>query len=287
MTIFYKKNRFSLHCLALIAFIAATLPSFAQTVPSDTAVEQAKKAILDDPLFLNQLRDRLSVESVEADGIRKIVRSYLIEHPEIIFEMQEALNARNEERTAQNQKNQTEIIKKSSNQLFHSPDDLILGNPDGDVTIVEFYDYNCGYCKRSFPALQKLIKTDPKVRLVVKDYPILGEDSYQAHLVARAFQKLMPQKYRLFHEKLMTYNGRSTEKSAVEVARSLGADENRLRTMMQDKKLQEPLIKNAEIAYTLGINYTPSYIVGTRVLPGALDADAFAAIVREERKKGK
>lgn len=184
-------------------------------------------------------------------------------------------------------KKRAEIIQNSRNMLFHSPDDAVLGNPQRDVTIVEFYDYNCGYCKRSFPDIQKLIKNDHGLRFIMKDYPILGQDSLQAHLVAHAFRKLMPEKYLLFHEKMMTYSGRATEQSALGIARSLGADEKKLRTAMQDESLQAPIVNNAQIAYKLGINYTPAYIIGSRILPGVVENKALVAIIEEERKKEK
>lgn len=287
MKIFFKKNGLLLRRLAFTTLLATLSPCISQSAFANPTIEEIKKTILDDPLFLSKLRDQLSVESLEDDSIRSIIRKYLLENPEIIFEMQEALNIKNAQQIAENQKNQAETIKNSTKNLFYSPDDAVLGNPNGDVTVVEFYDYNCGYCKRSFPGIQALIKTDPELRFVMKDYPILGQDSVQAHLIARAFRKLMPEKYLSLHEKLMTYNGRATEKSVMEIARSLGGDEEKLRTAMQDKALQDPLVNNAEIAYKLGINYTPSYIVGTQVIPGAVTDNDLVAIIKEERKKGK
>lgn len=280
-----KKHAVFLRCIVFAAVAATAAPCLTQA--AEPSVEAVKKAILEDPLFLSHLRDRLSIESVEKDGIRSIVRDYLLENPEIIFEMQEALNTKHAQQMAENQKSQAETIQNAANTLFRSADDAVLGNPGGDVTLVEFFDYNCGYCKRSFPGIQAILKKDPNLRFVMKDFPILGPDSENAHRVARAVRTLMPEKYLSFHEKMMTYPGRATEQSALEIARTLGGDEKKIRAAMQNKTLQEPLVKNAEIAYKLGINYTPSYIIGMRVLPGAVKENDLVEIIAEQRKKGK
>jgi len=249
---------------AIFCFIAA--PVLAQ----NTGVEQLKKEILSDTAFLKQLS-------------QKVVRDYLLENPEILLEAQDVLNTRME---AQMRADQGRIIKEERAKIFHAPDDAVFGNPKGDVTIVEFYDYNCGYCKKSFPTMQALIKKDPNLRFVMKDFPILGQESADAHRVARAFQVVMPEKYLQFHEAMMRRPGRANAASAIELALSLGADKDKMNKALADKSLLQPFVTNGEVAYKLKVNATPAYIIGNQVVSGAVGTDALVKLIEQERKRG-
>ncbi|AQS41781.1 MAG: Membrane protein [Candidatus Tokpelaia hoelldobleri] len=252
-------------CAGAMVFLAAA-PVLAQ----NAGVEQLKKELLSDTGFLKQLS-------------QKVVRDYLIENPEILLEAQNVLETRME---AQARADQVKAIKEESAKIFHAPDDAVFGNPRGDVTIVEFYDYNCGYCKKSFPTMQALIKKDPNLRFVMKDFPILGQDSVDAHRVARAFQVVMPDKYRQFHEAMMLRPGRANAASAIDVALSLGADKDKMNRALADESLLQPFVTNGEVAYKLRINATPAYIIGHQVVSGAVGTDALVKIIEQERKRG-
>lgn len=246
-------------------FLAAT-PVLAQ----NTTVEQLKKEILSDSVFLQQFS-------------QKTVRDYLIENPEILLEAQNVLETR---MMAQAQAEQGKAIKEESARIFRAPDDAVFGNPKGDVTIVEFYDYNCGFCKKSFPTMQELIKKDPGLRFVMKDFPILGQDSVEAHRVARAFQVLMPDKYQQFHETMMLRPGRATAASAMDIALSLGADKDKMNKALADESLLQSFVTNGEVAYKLRINATPAYIIGNQVISDAVGTDALVKVIEQERKRG-
>ena len=202
--------------------------------------------------------------------IETIVREYLIANPEIMIEVQEALETRQRD---QQQRVQIETIRAASDDIFNSAHDGVYGNPDGKYTLVEFFDYNCGYCKRAMGDMLEMTKANPDVRFVLKEFPILGPDSQRAHVVGQAFQHLMPEQYGEFHVRLMGAAGRATEESAIKVALSLGADEAKLRQEMKDPKIADVFNRTYEIANKLGITGTPSYVVGEEVVFGALGRD--------------
>jgi protein-disulfide isomerase len=215
----------------------------------------------------------VSGSEMERAAVEKIVRDYLLANPELMLEVQTALETKQKE---QQQLANVQTIEDSREQIFNSAQDGVVGNPDGKVTIVEFYDYNCGYCKRAQEDMLALIKDDPNVRFVLKEFPILGADSQKAHIVSQAFLKLMPEKYGEFHNQLLGSQGRATEASAMALALSLGADEAKLREAMQDPSIGETFQQTYDLANRLSITGTPSYVVGKEVVFGALGKDVLA-----------
>ena len=212
--------------------------------------------------------------------IEKIVHDYLVKNPEVMLEVQTALESK---RGEQERLAQATALKNSKSEIFESPDDAILGNPKGDVTVVEFFDYNCGYCRRAVGDMQELIKRDPNVRFVLKELPILGPDSVKAHIVAQAFKKLLPEKYTDFHLALLE-SGHADEESAISLAKSLGADENKLRAGMEAPEIGKHFEANTNLAQNLAINGTPAYVILDSIVPGALGYDALAEKVSNVRK---
>ena len=187
------------------------------------------------------------------------------------------------QRDQQSRVARTEFISKSSDNLFNDPEDAVLGNPDGNVTVVEFFDYNCGYCRRAVGDMQALLKTDDNVRFVLKELPILGPDSVKAHIVAHAFKKLVPAKYSEFHVALMAA-GQANEESAIALAVSLGADEAALKTGMGDPAIGASFERNNTLAEGLNITGTPSYVIEDEVVPGALGLEVLAEKVANVRQ---
>lgn len=211
--------------------------------------------------------------ALDRKEVEMIVRDYLLKNPEILLEVQQALEAKQQE---EQRIAQSGIIKQSKDEIFNSPHDGVVGNPNGKVTIVEFYDYNCGYCKRAIEDMHALTKQDPDLRFVLKEFPILGPDSQKAHIVSQAFLKLMPEKYGEFHNQLLASHGRADEDSAVKLAVSLGANETKLREQMQDPVIGQAFAGTYELANKLAITGTPSYVVGNEVVFGALGKDVLA-----------
>jgi len=210
------------------------------------------------------------LDHAEVEGI---VRDYLLKNPEMLLEVQDALEAKQKE---EQQLASQGVIKNQKDEIFNSAYDGIVGNPDGKVTIVEFYDYNCGFCKRAIEDMQALTKEDTDLRFVLKEFPILGPDSQKASVVSMAFHKMMPEKYREFHTALLGGEGRATEAKAIKIAMSLGADETTLRERMKDPDIPDAINKTYDLANRLTITGTPSYVVGNEVVFGALGEQVLA-----------
>ncbi|MFA6157526.1 DsbA family protein [Mesorhizobium sp.] len=217
------------------------------------------------------------IDRAEVEGI---IRDYLLKNPEVLLEVQDALEAKQkeEQRIAH-----LGVIQNAKDQIFNSSFDGVVGNPNGKVTIVEFYDYNCGFCKRAIDDMQALTKSDPDLRFVLKEFPILGPDSQKASVVSMAFHLMMPEKYGEFHNALLGGQGRATEATAIKTAISLGADEATLRQKMKDPSIPEAFAKTYDLANKLAITGTPSYVVGNEVVFGALGQEVLAEKIQEAK----
>jgi protein-disulfide isomerase len=214
----------------------------------------------------------LPVEQVE-----KIVREYLMREPEIIYQALEELQRRQAEATAERQR---AAVAANRAQLVDRPDDPIAGNPDGNVTLVEFFDYQCQYCRRVVPALQALLNEDQNLKVVFKEFPILGEASVtaaRAALAARAQERYLP-----FHLALMSARDLSLD-GIMAVAERVGLDTERLATDMQSPEIEAQLQANLELARELGIEGTPAFVVGDELIPGAVEKTRLAELIEDAR----
>lgn len=222
-------------------------------------------------------------DDAQKEDIGKIVREYLLKNPEVILEAQQALEKKQmEERAAQAKA----AVKDNQDAIFNSPTDLALGNPKGKISVVEFFDYNCGYCKRAVSDMDAVIKANPEVRFVLKEFPILGQDSVEAHSVSYAFKLIAPEKYGEFHRALMT-GERATEASAIDVAKALGVTEEALRAKMAERPQDGSVREAYTLASKLGITGTPSYVIGDEAVFGAVGEDALLEKINNVAKCGK
>lgn len=217
----------------------------------------------------------------DREAIETIVRNYLLDNPEIMLEVQAALENRQRE---QQRLAQSEAINGYTDAIFLSPTDGIIGNPEGSVTIVEFFDYNCGYCKRALDDMDAMLAADPDLRFVLKEFPILGPDSQKAHVVSMAFRSLHPDKYADFHRSLLGGSGRADEQKAMDIALELGADEAALREAMGNPEINEAFALTYDLANALSITGTPSYVIGDEVVFGALGEATLTAKVANVRE---
>ncbi len=220
---------------------------------------------------------------LEDKAIVDVVHDYLTKNPEILVEMTTELDKRQQ---AEESAKQQKVIGDSADAIFRSPKSYSAGNPDGDVTVVEFFDYNCGFCKRALPEIVKLIDKDDKVRVVFKELPIFGEESEWAAKAALAAGK--QGKYFEMHQKLYTAPGKADKEKALRVAAEIGLDVPQLEKDMDDPAVAQALEETKEIASKLGIQGTPFYLIGDRMIPGAPDDlhDQLVAKVAEIREKG-
>ena len=212
--------------------------------------------------------------------IEQIVRDYLLGNPEILAEMQVALEQRQQDMQAELQR---ATIAESADVIFNSKYDGVIGNPNGTTTIVEFFDYNCGFCKRAHEDMKALVANNPDLRFVLKEFPILGPDSQKAHIVSMAFRSLAPEKYQEFHERLLVGGARASEGAAILAAVSLGVDEATLRQEMKNPEIIEAFNQTYDLANRLAITGTPSYVVGDEVVFGALGHEVLSEKVDQAR----
>ncbi|MDO8421054.1 MAG: DsbA family protein [Parvibaculum sp.] len=214
----------------------------------------------------------------ETKAIEKIVHDYLVQNPEVMIEVMSELDARQEaaKRSAQNN-----AVAKHRKAIFDDPASFVMGNPKGDVTIVEFFDYNCGYCKRAFAPLMNTIKADGNVRLVLKEFPILGPSSVIASYATMAAEK--QGKYFEMHKALFMHKGSLDEDEVMAVAKSVGLDIARLRRDMADPKFAKTIERNEALAQALKISGTPSFVIGDALHPGALSAEDLKLAIKDAR----
>ncbi len=201
--------------------------------------------------------------------IEKIVREYLVSHPEVLQEAMQELDKRQQAEDAQKH---LAAIKDNSTVIFSSPRQVNLGNPQGDVTMVEFFDYNCAFCKRAMADMLDLLKNDTKLKVVLKEFPVLGEGSVQAAQVAVAvrMQDKTGKKYLDFHTKLLGGRGPADKAHALAAAKEAGFDMTRLDKDMQSDEVKQTIEENLKLAENLGLNGTPSYVFPAEVVVGAV-----------------
>ena len=213
--------------------------------------------------------------------VEKIVESYLRAHPETILESVESFQKKKyEEQIAQQRQN-----LKAYADFLHDPQAPFAGNPQGDVTVVEFFDYNCGYCKRAFPDILHLIEADKNVRVVLRDLPILGETSVLAAKWALAAH--LQGKYFDFHKALMSHNGPIDTGVLEQIAKSTGLDVEKLRKDADGEEVKKRMDKDGEIARSIGITGTPAFIVNDDIARGAVGYDGLKQAVDDARKTKK
>jgi protein-disulfide isomerase len=221
--------------------------------------------------------------NLDRSAIETIVRDYLLKNPELMLEVQTALEVKLEKEQADKIRS---AIKSNAKDIYRHPDAPVGGNADGDITVVEFFDYNCGYCKRGFADIAKLIENDPKVRVVLKEYPILSADSEKAAKVALAAK--MQGKYWEVHQAMLTSRGRVTEATALAAAEKAGLDMDKLKTDMKSDAVARELTRVKDLAKTMGINGTPHFLVGEKSIGGAPQDlyEQLSANVRQLRSDG-
>lgn len=210
--------------------------------------------------------------------IEQIVRDYILREPEILLE---ALTILEEKQAASANLEQQRLIAENAGALQRDPNSFVAGNPDGDVTIVEFFDYQCGYCKRSVERVMNVLEEDGNVRLVLKEFPILGETSVFA---SRAAIAAIPQgKYMDLHVALLTSKGELTEDRVLRMAEDVGIDVARLKQDMKDARVSETIEANYDMARLIGVEGTPAFIIGTAFAPGAIDEEEMTRLIEEAR----
>jgi protein-disulfide isomerase len=218
-------------------------------------------------------------------ALNDMIKDYILKNPEVIQEAMIELERRQKESERQAR---LKITQDKSGPLFSSPTSSVFGNANGDVVIVEFFDYNCGFCKRALGDLQKMVNEDKNVKVVVKDFPVLGQGSVEAATVAiAAKQQLSPDKVWAFHQRLLSVRGQVGRQQAMDAAKDVGADMARLQRDLDSPVVRAAIEENIQIADQLGLTGTPSYVVGEEIVVGAVGFAELKSRVDNIRKCGK
>jgi protein-disulfide isomerase len=224
-----------------------------------------------------------SFNDAQRSEIERIVKDYLVAHPEVL---QEVMSEFEKRQNAAELEKQVAGVKQHKEVLFNSAHQVTLGNPKGDVTMVEFFDYNCGYCKKALGDMLTLLKTDPNLKVVLKEYPVLGPGSLEAAQVAVAvrMQDKSGKKYLDFHQRLLGGHGPADKARALAAAKDAGFDMARIEKDMGSEEVRETLRENMKVADAIGLNGTPSYIIGSDVVIGAQGYDVLKEKVDAARR---
>jgi protein-disulfide isomerase len=262
----FSATRVWLLNLALAAVVAAV-----------TAIGTSYLILRHAPLVLTQSM------SIDQQSVERIVHDYLTKNPQILVEMTTELDKR---QASEEASQQTKVISDNADAIFRSPLSHVAGNPNGDVSVVEFFDYNCPYCRRAVHDVVKLINEDGKIRLVLKELPILSDDSVAAAKLALASNK--QGKYFEMYKELLSQPGKADKEKALRIAKNLGLDTDQLQKDAEDPDIKKALDEAKDLAQKLGLKGTPLFLIGDRVIPGAPDDlfDELKAKVAEVRQKG-
>lgn len=222
-----------------------------------------------------------AMSDAERAAFRSEIRAYLLENPEVLME---AIAILEERRNQDAQAQERQLLEQNRGEIFADGYSWVGGNPDGDVTIVEFMDYRCGYCKRAYPALTELLATDGNIRFVVKEFPILGEASVLASRYAIATKAVAGDAaYGRVHDTLMRHNGDVNEAYLARLSRELGLDHDAILAGMDDPEVQAIIRANRTLGNRLEIQGTPSFVMGDNFVRGFIELDQMRAIVAAVR----
>ncbi|MDA9431167.1 DsbA family protein [Bradyrhizobium sp. CCBAU 51627] len=213
-----------------------------------------------------------SFSDAQRTDIEAIIKNYLVSHPEVLEEAMTELGKRQADAEA---KKHEASVAENSDAIFNSSRQVVLGNKEGDVTFVEFFDYNCGYCKRAMSDMLDLLKSDSKLKVVLKEFPVLGQGSVEAAQVAVAVRMQDPsgKKYLDFHQKLLGGRGPADKARALQAAKDAGLDVAKIEKDIASPEVRATIEENFKLAEAMGMNGTPSYVIGKQIVVGAVGLD--------------
>lgn len=218
----------------------------------------------------------------ERDDLRKEIRAYLLENPEVLVEAMNELQAR-EDKAAANR--DAQVLQDHAEAIFNDPNSWVGGNPDGDITVVEFMDYRCGYCRKAYQEVDELVKSDGNIRYVVKEFPILGDQSVISSRFAIAVRQLHGDAaYKQAYDALITLRGDATPESLSTVATTLGLDPQPILARMNSDEVTAVIAANHQLANLMDISGTPTFVVDKTMVRGYVPLDGMRQIVAGARE---
>ncbi|MFK0690804.1 DsbA family protein [Mesorhizobium sp. IMUNJ 23033] len=234
-----------------------------------------------DPGVQGALQSANAAGEMSQDQLDQRIHDYILAHPEVLVQALQSLDQRQREAEAAQAK---AVLKARADDIFHDRQSPVGGNAQGSVTLVEFFDYNCPYCRQMAPIMDQAVADDPQLRIVYKEFPILGPDSMFAAKAALAADK--QGKYTAFHKALLGSRTRVTEAVVLKIAAEAGLDVERMKTDMQQPDIQALIDRNVELAQALRITGTPGFVAGDQIFPGATDLATLKKLI-EQAKSGK
>lgn len=221
-----------------------------------------------------------ALSAAQAKQVDALIHDYIIGHPEVIME---ALQAAQDKADAARHAEAESALDKHRDALLDDPTSPVMGNPDGDVTLVEFFDYRCPYCKSSAVTIADLIKSDPRLRVVMKEFPVLGPESTYASRVALVAAR--HGKYAAFHQTVLGFKGSLDNAKTLDLAAQVGLDPKQTKAEAEDPKLDSIIRANITLAHDLAIDGTPSFVIGKFIIPGAASMDDLKLAIATARGK--
>jgi protein-disulfide isomerase len=212
--------------------------------------------------------------------IEKIVREYILQHPEVLME---SVQSHRERERAQAQRRSKDAVAANRRELFDDSASPVAGTAGAAVTIVQFFDYKCGYCRKVSPTLSALMEKHKNVRIIYKELPILGADSHMAARAALAAEKQGA--YAAFHRELMNLGGPVTPEAIEGTGKKLGLDVAKLKTDMTSKEVEGALMQNQRLASAIGVQSTPSFVIGGELISGAMDLTRFEEVISKNTSR--
>lgn len=230
--------------------------------------------------FIFNFNNHASAQStLERQEVEKIIREYLLENPELLYEVQQAYEAKQDLEVSAKQK---EVLNTSREFLTASNYQIVFGNPNAAITIVEFFDYNCHFCQRAASDMQKIIEDDKNIKFVLKEFPVLGQESLEASRISMAFSTIMPEKHAEFHLELLAMEGLKDGNRAMQLAVKYGASEDEITKLVEHPEIYDTIRQVYEVADGLGITGTPSYVVGDQVIFGAVGHEEILSAITQQ-----
>jgi protein-disulfide isomerase len=224
-----------------------------------------------------------SVAAIDPATLNPMIESYLLDNPGILDQMETKLTE--VKKVAQREQTKS-LLTANFSKIYDDPANVVIGNPQGDVTLVEMFDYNCGYCRGALPDLATLIAEDPNLRVILKEFPILSEGSVEAARVAVLVAADPKINYWDFHQQLFSSRGQVTGATALDVASGMGMNRANLMLNMEGDKAAEAITRSYDLARTLNVGGTPTYIIGDEIIPGAIGIDRLRARIANMRACG-
>jgi protein-disulfide isomerase len=282
-------SRVTLVLVALVGILAGALGYSVVTRPVAQADAVAVQALIDEAITAYDAERQAAqsalpqdVAALDPETLNPLIESYLLSDPKILQRMSVALDTTLQ---AEERAQATGAIASMKEAIFNDPGQVVLGNPDGDVTLVEFFDYNCGYCRAALPDMAALLAEDPNLRVVLKEFPILSNESIDAARVAVLVGDADVD-YWTFHEALFTSRGQVDKQVALAAAADLGLSPVSLELDMGTEAVSQKIQTSYEIARALNITGTPTYIIGNEIIPGAIGIDELRERIANMRKCG-